>query len=142
MHGNLSSERLCHLKPNEWAGLGAFIERLNERYGDDLRRVVLFGSKARGDYDEESDLDVLIVMRMKSDDYRRYWNEIVDIAWDIELANGIVTSLIIKNEDEYKRLCERRVLLARNIEKDSIELWTKQPGWPIFDFALKEPKMI
>jgi len=44
-----------------------------------LLRVVLFGSKARGDFDDESDLDLLIVVRMLDGRYRQYWSEIADI---------------------------------------------------------------
>lgn len=140
IHKNKLRERLQHLKPNEWAGLMALIDRLQQRYGEDLRRVELFGSKARGTFDEESDLDILIVLRMRRGRYRAYWNEIVDIAWDIELTHGIVTSLIIKDEDDYKRLRDCRVLLIRNLEQDGIELWMKQPSSNTSDFALKEPK--
>ena len=137
---NKLEDQLQHLKPNEWAGLMGFIDRLKQRYGEDLRLVALFGSKARGDFDEESDLDVLIVLRMKRGRFRTYWNEIVDIAWDIELTHGIVTSLIIKDEDEYKRLRDCRVLLIRNLERDGIELWMKQASSNTSDFALKELK--
>ena len=136
---NKLKEQLQHLKPNEWAGFMAFIERLQQRYGEDLKLVALFGSKARGDFDEESDLDVLIVLRMKRGRFRTYWNEIVDIAWDIELTHGIVTSLIIKDEDDYKRLRDCRVLLIRNLEQEGIDLWMKQPNLNTSDFALKEP---
>ena len=31
-------------------------------YGDKLREVILFGSCARGDFDEESDVDVMILL--------------------------------------------------------------------------------
>lgn len=37
-------------------------ERLRETYGDRLRRAILYGSQARGDADEESDVDVLVVL--------------------------------------------------------------------------------
>ena len=33
-----------------------------EVYGDKLREVILFGSCARGDFDEESDIDVMILL--------------------------------------------------------------------------------
>lgn len=132
-HGWASAldQRLAHLPSHERAALKAFVDRLHERYSDDLLRVVLFGSKARGDFDAESDFDILVVVRMTDRGYRAYWNEIVDVAWDIELAYGVVISLIIKDERGYAKMREQPLLLARNIEEDGILLWTKQPSEPI-----------
>ena len=121
---NLAKD-LPHLTPNEQAGLADFANRLRQRYGDDLLYLVLFGSKARGDFDEESDLDMLVVIRMPDDDYWGYWDEIVGIAWDIELAYGFVISLVVKSEDDYAVMLAHQSLLVRNIEQDGIELWTK-----------------
>ena len=128
-------DRLSHLRSNERDGLVAFVDRLRQRYGGDLLRVTLFGSKARGDFDDESDLDLLVVVRMANGDYRQYWNEIVGIAWDVELAYSIVTSLVIKDAADYETMREHQLLLARNIERDGIELWTTQPSVPTFESA-------
>lgn len=124
-------ERLVHLPSHERAALKAFVDHLYKRYGEDLLRVVLFGSKARGDFDTESDLDILVVVRMRGKGYREYWSDIVDMAWDIGLAYGVVTSLIIKDESGYAKMREQPLLLARNIKQNGIVLWTKQPGEPI-----------
>jgi predicted nucleotidyltransferase len=132
---NKIAERLSHLTPNERAALAALVDRLRQRYGDDLLRVVLFGSKARGDFDDESDLDLLIVVRMRDGNYRQYWNEIVDLTWDIELTYSIVTSLVIKSETDYATMRLHGLLLSRNIEQDGIELWTTQPSAPISEYA-------
>jgi predicted nucleotidyltransferase len=128
-------KHLSHLATNERAGLSAFVDRLRERYGNNLRRVVLFGSKARGDFDEESDLDLLVVVRMIHGNYREYWNQIVDIAWDIEFHYDLVTSLVIKDENGYVSMRQRGLLLARNIEQDGIDLWRTQPSEPILESA-------
>jgi hypothetical protein len=40
-------ERLSHLTANERAGLAALVNRLRQHYGNDLLRVVLFGSKRK-----------------------------------------------------------------------------------------------
>lgn len=116
------------LMPHERAGLTAFVERLHQRYGDDLLRVVLFGSKARGDFNQESDLDLLVVLRIKHEDYRQCWNELVDLAWDIQLAYGIVISFVLRDEASYARMQRDRLLLIRNIEQDGVDLWMKQRG--------------
>ncbi len=132
---NIENRLPAHLTSNERAALTSLVSRLHQRYRDDLLRVVLFGSKARGDFDDESDLDLLIVVRMVDSDYRRYWNEIVRIAWEIEFAYGIVTSLIIKDETTYATMRQHRLLLYRNIEQDGIELWTMQPNELISESA-------
>ncbi len=120
------------LTPNERAGLTAFVDRLQQRYGDDLLRVRLFGSKARGDAHGESDFDLLVVLRMDHADYRRHWNELVDLVWDIQLAYSIIISFILRDEAQYIRMQRDGLLLARNIEQDGVDLWTTQPGAPTF----------
>ncbi len=45
--------------------LKEFKRELNEILGDKLVDVILFGSYARGDYTEESDIDVLIMVKDK-----------------------------------------------------------------------------
>jgi len=43
-----------------------FAIRLKAKYGERIQNVILFGSVARGDYREESDIDVLVVTRETS----------------------------------------------------------------------------
>ena len=125
-------KRLAHLTANERAALAALVDRLRERYGDDLLRVVLFGSKARGDFDAESDLDVLIVVRIRDGDYWKHWNEIVDGTYDLELEYGIVLSFLIRDEPAYALMRQWNLLINRNIEQDGIELWTTPQREPSF----------
>ncbi len=66
------------LTPNERASLAAFVDRLRQRYGDNLLRVRLFGSKARGDAHEESDFDLLVVLRMTLLQFIALENELSD----------------------------------------------------------------
>ena len=71
-------------------------------YGRRLKAVVLFGSYARGDYNEDSDLDVMIVL----DRYESYWDELVrsaELASELSLEYNVTISRMIMTEEQWKR---------------------------------------
>jgi len=75
---------------------------LTKIYGDRLKAVYLFGSYARGDHHEGSDLDVMIVL----DTYKRYWDELVrsaELASDLSLRYDVTVSRTIMTEAQWKK---------------------------------------
>ncbi len=124
--------KLAHLTENERQALAELVERLYRRYGDDLLRVALFGSKARGDYDEESDLDVFIVARISDADYLKHRREILHWTVDLMLDYGPVISPLIYDEAAYAQLRKWNLLLHREIEQDGISLWISEKSAPSF----------
>jgi uncharacterized protein len=74
---------------------------LSRLYSDRLKAVVLFGSYARGDYNQNSDLDVMIVL----DDFRRAWDELVrsaELASDLSLKYNVTISRTFMKETQWK----------------------------------------
>jgi predicted nucleotidyltransferase len=75
---------------------------LTELYGQRLKAVYLFGSYARGDHNENSDLDVMIVL----DTYKSYWDELVrsaELASDLSLEYDVTISRMIMTEEQWKK---------------------------------------
>jgi predicted nucleotidyltransferase len=71
-------------------------------YGSRLKAVILFGSYARGDYNKNSDLDVLIVL----DTYKSRWEELVHsakLASDLSLEYNVTISRTIMSEDQWEK---------------------------------------
>src|SRR3989304_409697 len=65
--------------------------RLRQAYGQRLRGVYLFGSRARGDHEPDSDVDVLIVLD-RIEGYGRDLRLSGDAGSNLSLANGLPIS--------------------------------------------------
>jgi uncharacterized protein len=63
--------------------------RLRERFGRDYVRLILFGSRARGDHAPDSDADVAVVMRIPIEDRWRLKSQIIDETYPILLDTGL-----------------------------------------------------
>jgi len=83
----LDHPHLGHLTPHEWNVLSEFLSWLREQFGDHIAHVWLFGSKARGDFDEESDVDLLIVTHDGDDALGKAVGE---MAYDLSLEHGVL----------------------------------------------------
>lgn len=64
--------------------------RLAESFGDRLRAVLLFGSRARGGHSEDSDADVAIVLAGSIENTFALKCQIIDATYDLFLETGIV----------------------------------------------------
>ena len=91
-------------------------EGLVQIYGDKLKAVYLYGSYARGDYRQGSDVDVMILLKS----YRNYWKEYQrssDYVSDISLKYDVTVSCLLMKEIQWK---ESDMPVLRNIRKDGV----------------------
>lgn len=57
---------LGHLTPEETKAVLEYKKRLAEKLGPELVKVSLYGSKARGDFNNDSDIDLLVIVEEKT----------------------------------------------------------------------------
>lgn len=68
-----------------------FVERVRSVLGERVVEIRLFGSKARGDAEPDSDIDVLVVAASGSDVHQPQ-RITVDIAFDVNVAHNVYIS--------------------------------------------------
>ena len=87
--------------------------------GDSLKQMILYGSYARGDYSELSDIDVMILTPLSKEEIEQVENSIFDLAFDLELEAGIVINPVLENEAHY-RYWLGALPFYDNVEKEGI----------------------
>ena len=87
--------------------------------GDSLKQMILYGSYARGDYRDNSDMDIMVLTELTDDRIIQIEDEIFDAAYDIELKYGVPISVNIKYERHIKK-CENCFPYYSNILKEVI----------------------
>jgi uncharacterized protein len=93
---------------------------LKDTYGDRLHSVVLFGSSARGDFTEESDVDVLVVLKSIID-FDKDFNTIFDLTLNVEknYDDFVMISVIPAKEEDYLSKVTPFLL---NVRKEGIQI--------------------
>ncbi len=97
--------------------LTRFRAELDAAYGARIERVVLFGSRARGDARPDSDYDIAVFLR----DYRSFGREIgalVSIGTGILFDTGAVISALPMPEGSY----DDRTGLMHEMRREGIDL--------------------
>jgi predicted nucleotidyltransferase len=107
------------LTPAERAALDAFVVEARAALGAELVEARLFGSRARGEGNESSDLDVLLVV---SPEGRRRRRTIYDLAFDLGMSHGVVLAPLVLEEERLGFLRDRERMIAHEIERDGIAL--------------------
>ena len=92
-------------------------EKLKKKFDGKIKKVFLFGSFARGDFDTYSDIDLMIVVSDDSieDDVRR-------LVYSFIPKLGHLLSVKIVNEDTFRRMRKMRYSLTLSIEREGILL--------------------
>ena len=60
-----------------------FVKAVQELLGKKLKKIILYGSYARGDFNKSSDVDIMILADLSFEEIENYRDQISDIAYDI-----------------------------------------------------------
>jgi predicted nucleotidyltransferase len=97
------------------------INGINNLLGDRVKKIILYGSYARGDYDRNSDIDIMILTDLSEEEIIDKRVEIWDMVYDIGLDNDITISPLLKNIDEYNYWLDT-LPFYMNVQKEGVIL--------------------
>lgn len=89
-------------------------------YGEYLVKIVLYGSYARGEQTDESDVDIAVIL--KEGNTEKMHDTMTDIVVDYELEQGVTLSVIPIEFEQYK-VWSKTLPFFKNIDREGIVLW-------------------
>ncbi|MEW6095889.1 MAG: nucleotidyltransferase domain-containing protein [bacterium] len=114
---------LKYLNKKEQDGIKKLTTQLTTNMKDNLVILELFGSKIRGDFEKDSDIDMLVVLKKEICQSRE---KIFDILFKIDPYYELKISPIIYSEAEYKKNEKLESPFIENIMKEGIVLWSQK----------------
>jgi len=94
-----------------------FAATLQQRLGSHLRQILLFGSRARGDAQDGSDYDMLVVVDHRTLELRAI---ILEVESQLMERYGALVATVLRSESEWQQL--QGFPLAHNITREGVQL--------------------
>lgn len=96
--------------------------QIRKIYGKHLRKVILYGSYARGDFSSDSDVDIMILLDMSDLELKKYSQQLSHMTYDFNLDNDIDIKPIAKSEQHFRKWVVNYPFYA-NINKEGVVLY-------------------
>lgn len=74
---------------------------LKNIFDKELKEIIIYGSYARGESNEGSDLDIMVLVNMNEKEINKKRDEVLDMVVDLTTRYGIVLSIIENNYDYF-----------------------------------------
>lgn len=90
-----------------------------EIFGDKFQNIILYGSYARGDYDDESDIDIMIMVDMSREELVKYRHIINNFCAELDLQYSVLLASKLQSKpffDQWKNALP----FYQNVIKDGV----------------------
>lgn len=99
-----------------------YVEEIRKIYGFHLRKVILYGSYARGDFHPDSDIDIMILLDITDLDLKEYGTKLSYMTFDFNLDHDLDIKPIAKNEEHFKKWLDNYPFYA-NVNREGVVLY-------------------
>lgn len=101
--------------------LKRIVSSAKEIYKNNLNSVILYGSYARGDFDSESDVDIMILVDAPKEKLSDFLQEIDSLCGSLLYDYGIVVSITQRDTDTYNRYADI-LPFYQNIKREGVKV--------------------
>lgn len=98
------------------------VDLVIELLSDKIYKIILYGSYARGDFNQESDIDIMIILACSKEEVLSYRKQISKPASKIGLEHDVMVSVLLRDKNNFYNHQED-LPFYRNIANEGVELY-------------------
>ena len=102
--------------------LEQYILEIKKIYGSHLHKVILYGSYARGDFRQDSDVDIMILLDLSDLDLKMYSHKLSYMTYDFNMDHDLDIKPIAKSKAHFEKWIEDYPFYS-NIHKEGVVLY-------------------
>ena len=101
------------------------VEFSKDVFGEKFKNVILYGSYARGDYDDESDIDIMIMVDMDRDELGKYRKVYSEFFSEVNLQNGVFLTSKLQSGSYFDAWKHAMPFYQNIIKEGVVYAWSK-----------------
>lgn len=99
-----------------------YVDEIQKIYGKHLKQVILYGSYARGDFEVDSDIDIMILLDLSDLEIKQYFEKLMDVTFDFNLDYDLEIQPYAKNQAHFNKWAVNYPFYA-NVRKEGVILY-------------------
>ncbi len=99
--------------------LQAYRNELSNILDSHIKKVILYGSYARGDFDKDSDIDIMILVDF--DDLKMCEDKIIDLTYDFNLEHGTEIMPVVQNINHFEHW-KNAYMFYNNVSREGVPI--------------------
>lgn len=102
--------------------LQQYVNKIKDIYGQHLKTVILYGSYARGDYKEDSDIDIMILLDIEDLEIKNFRHDLSYMTYDFNMDNDVDIKPIVKYDEHFRYWLKAYPFYA-NVAREGVKLY-------------------
>ena len=102
--------------------LARYVTEVQKIYGAHLKSVILYGSYARGDFTQESDVDIMVLVDLPADKMDEYSDALAEVDYEYNVNYDIWMMPVVKNVEHFNRWVSAYPFYS-NVQREGVVLY-------------------
>lgn len=99
-----------------------YVTAIRKIYGTHLKQVILYGSYARGDFNADSDVDIMVLVDLPEEKLNSFSDELSELGFDYNVTHDIWFMPVVKNIEHFQYWRQAYPFYS-NVAKEGISLY-------------------